>query len=74
MLETSVGTVASAHVFATFPKLAWGAELFGPLLLTDEILTEPLTYRDFSLQVPNRPGLGIELDQDRVAHLRRDRR
>ena len=74
MLEAAVGTVASAHLFATFPKLAWGTELFGPLLLTEEILIEPLAYGDFALQVPDRPGLGIELDEDRVAFFRRDRR
>jgi muconate cycloisomerase len=47
--------------------------LFGPLLLTEEILTEPLQYRDFGLQVPDGPGLGIALDRDRLAHFRRDR-
>lgn len=73
MLEAGVGTVASAHLFATFPKLAWGTELFGPLLLTEEILAEPLDYADFSLGVPTGPGLGIALDEDKIAHFRRDR-
>ncbi|PNU03182.1 muconate/chloromuconate family cycloisomerase [Novosphingobium guangzhouense] len=73
MLEGSVGTIASAHVFATLPELAWGTELFGPLLQTEEILTEPLGYADFSLAVPTGPGLGIALDEDKVAFFRRDR-
>jgi muconate cycloisomerase len=73
MLEAGVGTAASAHVFATFPKLAWGTELFGPLLLTEEILTEPLDYADFSLGVPTGPGLGVALDEDKIALFRRDR-
>lgn len=72
MLEGAVGTVASAHVFATFPQLQWGTELFGPLLLTEEILERPLDYRDFSLEVPQGPGLGIALDEDRVAFFARD--
>lgn len=72
MLEAGVGTIASAHVFATFPALQFGTELFGPLLLTEEILTEPLDYSDFSLAVPSAPGLGIELDEDRIAFHRRD--
>jgi len=71
MLEGSVGSIASAHVFATFPSLAFGTELFGPLLLTEEILATPLDYRDFSLGVPDAPGLGIALDDDRVDFLRR---
>ncbi|MCD9031227.1 muconate/chloromuconate family cycloisomerase [Luteimonas sp. Y-2-2-4F] len=74
MLEGAVGTAASAHVFATFPGLQWGTELFGPLLLTEEILAEPLAYADFHLAVPDGPGLGIALDEDRVRHFRRDGR
>jgi muconate cycloisomerase len=73
MLEAGIGTIASAHVFATFSKLPFGTELFGPLLLTEEILSEPLTYRDFELVVPNTPGLGIELDDERIEFFRRDR-
>jgi muconate cycloisomerase len=72
MLEGGVGTAASAQVFSTLPKLAWGTELFGPLLLTEEILAAPLQYRDFVLEVPTAPGLGIELDMDRVAFFQRD--
>lgn len=73
MLEGGVGTVAAAHVFATFRHLQWGTELFGPLLLTEEILAQPLQYRDFELTVPSAPGLGIALDEDRVQFFRRDR-
>jgi muconate cycloisomerase len=72
MLEGGVGTIASAHVISTFARLEWGTELFGPLLLTEEILTEPLDYSDFALTVPGGPGLGIALDEDRVAAFRRD--
>ncbi|CAM3062205.1 muconate/chloromuconate family cycloisomerase [Paracoccus nototheniae] len=72
MLEGAVGTVISAHVFATFANLQWGTELFGPLLLTEEILTEPLDYSDFELTVPTGPGLGLTLDSDRVAFFARD--
>lgn len=72
MLEGAFGTIASAHVFSTFPNLQWGTELFGPLLLTEEILREPLAYNDFELTVPNGPGLGIELDDDRVAFFARN--
>jgi len=73
MLEGGVGTAASAHLCATLPSLAWGTELFGPLLLTQDILTEPLHYADFELKIPTGPGLGIALDEDRVAFYRRDR-
>jgi muconate cycloisomerase len=73
MLEAGIGTIASAHVFATFPELAFGTELFGPLLLAEEILAEPIDYGNFGMAVPDTPGLGITLDEDRVGFFRRDR-
>ncbi len=72
MLEGAVGTIASAQLFSTFSALKWGTELFGPLLLTEEILTEPLRYEQFSLQLPQGPGLGITLDWNKIERLRRD--
>jgi muconate cycloisomerase len=45
--------------------------LFGPLLLTEEVLREPLVYRDFELQVPTGPGLGVEIDTDKLRSLQR---
>ena len=71
MLEGSVGTIASAHAFSTFENLAYGTELFGPLLLTEEILKTPLQYQDFELKVPTVAGLGIELDENKIDNLRR---
>ena len=50
-----------------------GRKWFGPLLLTEEILAQPLDYSDFHLTIPTTPGLGIQLDEDRVLHYRRDR-
>ena len=72
MLEGAIGTAASAHVFSTFGDLSFGTELFGPLLLTQEVLREPLVYRDFMLQVPTGPGLGVDIDLERLQSLRRE--
>lgn len=72
MLEGVVGTAISAHAFSTFANLQWGTELFGPLLLTEDILTQPLDYSDFHLTVPDGPGLGVTPDPDRVAFFARD--
>ncbi|TQR71702.1 muconate/chloromuconate family cycloisomerase [Acinetobacter sp. RF14B] len=71
MLEGPVGTIASAHVFSTFKNLAYATELFGPLLLTEDILKTPLNYQNFELQLPKGPGLGIELDDNKIDNLRR---
>lgn len=66
MLEGPVGTIAAAHVFAAFPRLEWGTELFGPLLLTENILQTPIDYSDFCLAVPKGFGLGIELEDELI--------
>ncbi|MBA1201120.1 MULTISPECIES: muconate cycloisomerase family protein [Pseudomonas] len=71
MLEGSIGTLASAHAFLTLKELTWDTELFGPLLLTEEVVTEALEYRDFQLHIPRTPGLGLSLDEDRLAFFRR---
>ncbi|MEE3634159.1 muconate cycloisomerase family protein [Pseudomonas defluvii] len=71
MLEGAVGTLASAHAFITLDQMQWHTELFGPLLLTEEIVTEAPVYRDFQLHVPATPGLGLTLDEDRLARFRR---
>ena len=71
MLEGPVGTIASAHVFSTFENLAFGTELFGPLLLTEEILKTPLRYENFELHLPTTAGLGIEIDEDKIEGFRR---
>lgn len=70
MLEGAVGTIASAHLFSTFENLAYGTELFGPLLLTDDILKTPLRYENFELVLPTRAGLGIDIDEDKIDRLR----
>ena len=70
-LETSVGTAASLHLYCTMPNLTEGCELFGPLLLADDIVEEPVEYRDFQVWVPRGPGLGVRLDEEKVSHYRR---
>lgn len=71
MLEGSIGTIAAAHVFSTMGSLPWGTELFGPLLLTDDIVTPRPTYLDGRLRVPTGPGLGLSLVPEKVAQYRR---
>lgn len=68
MLEGPIGTAASAHVFSTYPSLNFDTELFGPLLLTEDILARPLDYHNFGLTVPTGAGLGIEVDKDKIYH------
>ena len=45
-LETSNGVVASLHVYCTIPNLVKETELFGPLWLAEDIVQEPVKFRD----------------------------
>ncbi len=72
MLEGTIGTLAAAHCYSTLPHLQWGCELFGPLLLGDDVVATPLRYQDFELHLPSGPGLGIDLDEDKIRFYRRD--
>ncbi|MHC2990322.1 muconate cycloisomerase [Pontibacter sp. HJ8] len=71
MLEGTIGTVASAQVFSTIPTLDWGTELFGPLLLTDDIVKNRISYGNGVLEIPEGPGLGVELDMNQVEKYKR---
>lgn len=73
MLETGLGTAAALQLFAGMPEMEWGTEMFGPLLLTEDILTEPLVYADFTVGVPHGPGIGVRPDPEKIDAFRRDR-
>jgi muconate cycloisomerase len=74
MLEGTIGTVASLHAFASLSQaFPFGTELFGPLLLKDDIVQERPTYGNFGITVPDKPGLGVAIDEDKLAHYRRDK-
>ena len=62
LLESSVGAAAHLQVFSTFRELAWGCEHFGPQILTEEFVTEPLRFADFHVHLPSGPGIGVTLD------------
>ncbi len=62
MLETSIGSAASAQLFSTLGPRHHGCELFGPQLLVDDIVTARMEIKDFELQLPDGPGLGVEVD------------
>jgi len=70
-LESSLGTSASLHAFGACAARTIGSELFGPLLLADDLTEEPITYRDGSAHVPDGPGLGVTLDEKKLTKYRR---
>jgi muconate cycloisomerase len=70
-IEGPIGTAASLHLACSTPAVSYGSELFGPLLMREELLTRPLRYADGALHLPDGPGLGVELDPAAVARFTR---
>ncbi|MFD1708954.1 muconate cycloisomerase family protein [Siminovitchia sediminis] len=70
-LESSIGTAACLHAYASIPNLDYGSELFGPSWLADDPVINPLVYEDGCILVPDGPGLGVELDEDKLKKYRR---
>lgn len=66
LLESSIGAAAHLQVFATLPELQWGCEHFGPQILTEDLVTEPLRFADFDVHLPTGPGLGVTLDMENL--------
>ena len=66
LLESSIGAAAHLHVFAGLCDLGWGCEHFGPQILTGDLVTEPLLFRDFHVHLPAGPGLGVSLNPSQL--------
>lgn len=73
MLETSIGSAASAHVFSTLGGMHYGCELFGPQLLVDDIVENRMELRDFNLIFPDGPGLGVTVSESHLDRFDRSR-
>lgn len=71
LLESSIGAAAHLQVFATLRALPWGCEHFGPRILVDDLVADPLVFKDFQVQLPPGPGLGVTLDPDKLRHYAR---
>ena len=80
--ETGVGNAANLHLAASTACVTEKCVIpittlsgreqtkVAGIFYTDDLLTEPFAYHDGSLVVPDGPGLGIELDEEKVAHYR----
>lgn len=69
-LEGPIGAAAGLHLAASSPAIDLGCEVGGQFLLTDSVAVEPIAMEDGALCVPTGPGLGIELDGDKLAEYR----
>ena len=63
MIETSLGTAAYLQVALAAAPVTWGCELFGPLLLMGDVVSEPVRYADGDILALDGPGLGVDVDE-----------
>jgi L-alanine-DL-glutamate epimerase-like enolase superfamily enzyme len=64
--ELGLGVYAALHVMAATPNFTYANQSYASLLADDVVAGGPLLYRDGTLAVPDRPGIGVELDAERV--------
>ena len=66
MLEIWIGTAAGAHFAVATKNVSYECELIGPLYYTFDVVKEGYRYINGFLEVPDKPGLGIELDEEKL--------
>lgn len=71
LLESSIGAAAHLQAFAGLRNLAWGCEHFGPQILTDDLVEQPLRFEEFRVHLPVGPGLGVTLDRAKLCRYTR---
>jgi muconate cycloisomerase len=67
--ESSIACVAALHAAAVVPDLAWGLTLTHTGLAND-LTTRPIATARGRVEALDQPGLGIDVDEDRVRRYR----
>jgi len=63
--ESGIAAAAMLHLAAAIPSLDWGVSISSQYL-ADDVLKEPIPFADGHFEVPDGPGLGIEVDEAKV--------
>ncbi len=73
---TSVATAAVAHLCASFagPLLVGDFQTGSTSMLADDVVRDPIRVEDGAVRVPSGPGLGVELDEEKLDRYRIDGR
>lgn len=64
-----ISLAAMTHLGAALPQLTYAADTHTPWQGGVDVLEEPLELVGGAVRVPDRPGLGVELDRDALARL-----
>ncbi len=64
--ELGIQLASMLHLGAALPNLTFAADAHYHHLV-DDIITAPFTYQDGAIALPQGPGLGIQIDRDKLA-------
>jgi L-alanine-DL-glutamate epimerase-like enolase superfamily enzyme len=64
--ELNLGTAAVAHLAAAARILDYPGDSTGPQLYTDDAVKQPVQYEKSHLIVPEKPGLGLDVDEEKL--------
>jgi muconate cycloisomerase len=65
LMDAPIGFAASVHLFAAY-GIRLPVDLNGPQFIAEDYLAQPLPVRNQLAYVPEAPGLGVAIDEDRV--------
>jgi glucarate dehydratase len=65
--ELGIQLASMLHLGAALPNLSFAADAHYHHLTDDLIVGGPLHYVDGAIALPTGPGLGVELDRDKLA-------
>jgi L-alanine-DL-glutamate epimerase-like enolase superfamily enzyme len=68
--ETGIATIAGAHAIASTTNFAFCNDSHY-MLQSDDIITEPLKIIKGSIKLPQGPGLGVELDMQKLEEFKK---
>lgn len=75
-LELGIGNAAMIHLALATPAIdaeTYPCDILSPFFYETDLLTEPLPIVAGAAHAPSGPGLGVTLDDEKVAHYRTDR-
>ena len=65
LMDAPIGFAASVHLFAAY-GIRLPVDLNGPQFIAEDYLAAPLPVREQVAYVPDAPGLGVRIDEERV--------
>jgi L-Ala-D/L-Glu epimerase len=65
-IETGVGVAVALHFAASCPNLVPEVEIPGSEVFTDDVVTKPFVPSNGRLPLPKGPGIGVEVNEDKL--------